>query len=64
MYILYVIIDGEEYLTIKNLEQSLLGDDYVCLTGQNMKYHPKDIPVDNIQWKALIKAHISYNSIM
>ncbi|MDH6309312.1 hypothetical protein M2451_002802 [Dysgonomonas sp. PFB1-18] len=64
MYILYVIIDGEEYLTIKNLERSQLGDDYVCLTGQNPKYHPKDIPAANIQWKALIKAHVSYNSIM
>ena len=64
VYILYVYIDGEEYLTIKKMEKSDIGDDYVRLTGYNKIYQPKDIPLKNIQWKALIKAHVNYNSIM
>lgn len=64
MYIIYIFIDGEEYLTIKKIEKSDFDDEYVRLTGYNQIYQPKDIPLKNIQWKALIKAHVSYNSIM
>lgn len=64
MYILYIIIEGEEYLTIKNIVKSDIGDEYVCITGYNKMYQAKDILLKNIQWKALIKAHVNYNSIM
>lgn len=64
MYMLYVMLDDEEYLTIKTLERSPLGEEWVRLTGYNAKYHAKDIPLKDIEWKALIKAHVNYNSIM
>jgi len=64
MYMISVFIDGEEYLTIKKIEKSEMGDEYVRLTGYNQIYQPKDIPLKNIQWKALIKAHVNYNSIV
>ncbi|WP_029902226.1 LexA family transcriptional regulator [Prevotella sp. 10(H)] len=64
MYIVYIVIDGEDYLTIKNIERSELGKDYVRLTGYNTKYQPKDVPVEAIQWKAIIKASINYNSVL
>lgn len=64
VYILYIAIEGEEFLTIKNLNKSELGEDYILLTGYNESYQPKDIPLECIQWKAIIKAHINYNSLL
>jgi hypothetical protein len=64
MYIIHMTLDGEEFVTIKNLEKSELGEDYICLTGYNKMYQPKDVPRESIEWKAIIKAHISYNSIV
>jgi len=64
MYILLMNIDGEECVTIKYIEKSDLGDDYVRLDGYNKMYKPKDVQLNNIQWKATIKAHVNYNSIM
>lgn len=63
-YIVFLKIDGEEFLTIKNIDKSDTDDDHVRLTGYNELYLPKDIPAECILWKALIKAHISYHSIL
>ncbi|MBK5721855.1 hypothetical protein JGH11_13325 [Dysgonomonas sp. Marseille-P4677] len=63
-YIVLVTIDGEEFLTIKNLEQSEVGENYVKLTGYNHVYNAKDVPIECIKWKALVKAYVSYNSVM
>ncbi|MFV0418577.1 MAG: S24 family peptidase [Dysgonomonas sp.] len=64
MYIIHTIIDGDEYLTIKNIEKSQLGEEYVCLTSYNQKYAQRDILLKDISWKAIIKAHVIYNSII
>lgn len=64
MYIIHTIIDGDEYLTIKNIEKSQLGEEYVCLTSYNQKYAQRDILLKDISWKAIIKAYVVYNSIM
>jgi len=64
MYALCIVIDGEEYLTIKNVSKSELGKDYVHLTGHNTMHLPKDIPVKDIRWKAFIKAYVSYSALM
>ncbi|MBF0648092.1 MULTISPECIES: S24 family peptidase [Dysgonomonas] len=64
MYIIYLTIDGEEFLTIKNLDKSDIGDDFIRLSGYNQKYHPKDVPINRIQWKAIVKACINYNSVI
>ncbi|MBD8388240.1 helix-turn-helix transcriptional regulator [Dysgonomonas sp. BGC7] len=63
MYLVHIRLEGEEYLTIKKIVRSALGDDYVCLTGCNKNYHDKDVPLKSIGWRALIKAHVSYNSL-
>lgn len=64
MYIIHTIIDGDEYLTIKNIEKSQLGEEYVSLVSYNQKYAQLDILLKDISWKALIKAHVIYNSII
>lgn len=64
MYIIHMVMDGEKFITIKNIEKSSLGDEYVTLTGYNKKYQPKDILLTDIEWKAVIRAYISYNSLL
>lgn len=64
MYVLHLEMDGEEFLTIKYITKSDLGPDYVRLTGVNEKYRPKDIPIENITWRAVIRAFVSYHSMM
>ena len=64
MYLVRVIIEGEEYLTIKYLQKSELGEEYVCLASHNPKYQPRDILLENVHSRALIKASINYNSIL
>lgn len=64
MYIVHMNIDGEKFMTIKNIEKSELGEKYVSLTSYNKKYGQVDILLEEISWKAIIKAHVSYNSLM
>lgn len=64
MYLIRVIIDNEEYLTIKYIQKSDMGDDYIRLVSHNPQYEPKDILLRDLQWKAIVKAFINYNSIL
>lgn len=64
MYVIYLKIEADEFLTIKYLQKSDLGEDYVQLTSHNPVYNSKDILRSDIEWKAIIKASIRYNSIL
>ncbi len=64
IYVVFLSIDNETYLTTKYLQKSELGPDYVCLVSHNDKYSNKDIPIKDIYWKAIVKAFVSYNSIL
>ncbi len=63
-YIVFLRIDGEEFLTIKNINKSDKKEGYVTLSSYNQSYQPKDVPLECIQWKALIKAYVSYNTLL
>lgn len=64
IYVVFLVIDGETYLTTKYLQRSELGEDYVSLVSHNNKYSNKDIPIKNIYWKAIVKAFVNYNSLL
>lgn len=64
IYIVFLEVDGEKYLTLKYFQKSELGDDYVCLVSYNNKYAQKDILIKEVLWKALVKAYVCYNSIL
>lgn len=64
IYIAFIEVDGEKYLTLKYFLKSELGDDYVRLSSHNSKYADKDILLKEILWKALVKAYVCYNSIL
>jgi phage repressor protein C with HTH and peptisase S24 domain len=65
MYLLSVKLnDWEEYITVKYVQKSDQGQDFVKLVSQNSHHQPKDIHVSKISALALIKASIRINTMM
>ncbi len=59
MYLLSIKIDDwSEYITVKFVQKSELGNDYVKLVSQNQHHQPKDMLIDQITAIALIRASI------
>ncbi len=65
MYLLAYQIDGwEEYITVKYVQKSDLGDEYLKLVSQNQHHQPKDVLKAHITAIAIIKASIRINTMM
>ena len=65
MYLLaYQIDDWEEYITVKYVQKSELGDEYLKLVSQNQHHQPKDVLKAHITAIAIIKASIRINTMM
>lgn len=64
MYLISVKIDEwEEYVTVKYVQKSDKGDDFVKLVSQNQHHQPKDIDIKNIQAIAMVKASVRFNTM-
>ncbi len=64
MYLIGVRIDEwEEYITVKYIQKSNKGDEYVTLVSQNQHHQPKDIKFNQITALAMVKASIRYNTM-
>ena len=65
MYLLaYQIDDWEEYITVKYVQKSELGDDYLKLVSQNQHHQPRNVKKAQITAIAIIKASIRINTMM
>ncbi len=65
MYLLSVKLnDWEEYITVKYVQKSEQGQEFVRLVSQNSHHQPKDIHISKISALALIKASIRINTMM
>ena len=65
MYLLaYKIDEWEEYITVKYVQKSDLGDDHLKLVSQNPHHQPRDVKKAQITAIALIKASIRINTMM
>jgi len=65
MYLLSVKLnDWEEYITVKYVQKSEQGHEFVKLVSQNSHHQPKDIHISKISALALIKASIRINTMM
>ncbi|MCP2027459.1 phage repressor protein C with HTH and peptisase S24 domain [Flavobacterium sp. HSC-32F16] len=65
MYLLSVKLnEWEEYITVKYVQKSDQGSDFVKLVSQNSHHQPKDIHISKISALALIKASIRINTMM
>lgn len=63
MYLISLNVDDEEMITVKFVQQSDLGIDYIKLVSENRHHSPKDVPVKMIRAMALVKASIRINSM-
>lgn len=65
MYLLSVKLnDWDEYITVKYIQKSEEGNDYVKLVSQNQHHQPKDILKSKITALAMVKASIRINTMM
>lgn len=65
MYLIVLINDfGDEFVMVKSIQKSALGDDHIKLVSENSHYEPKEYPFKNVKGLALIKAVISMNSMI
>jgi phage repressor protein C with HTH and peptisase S24 domain len=63
MYLLSMLIAGEEYVSVKFVQKSDKGEDYIKLVSQNQHHQSKDIHIKKVMAMALIKASIRINSM-
>jgi len=65
MYLLSVRIDDwEEYVTVKYIQKSESGNEFIKLVSENRHHQARDIHVSKISALALIKASIRINTMM
>lgn len=65
MYLLSIQLnEWEEYITVKYVQKSDKGDEYVKLVSQNGHHQPKDVLTKSITAIALIKASVRINTMM
>ena len=60
IYLLDMVIDGEEYITVKRVFQSDTPGHYI-LVSENPNYAPKEVVIDNVRAMAIVKASVRCN---
>ncbi|WP_442265887.1 S24 family peptidase [Tenacibaculum sp. ZS6-P6] len=63
MYLISVEVAGEEFISVKYIQKSEKGEDYIKLVSQNKHHQPKDINMSKIRAMALVKASVRMNSM-
>ncbi len=64
MYLVSVKIDHwEEYVTVKYVQKSEKGEDFVKLVSQNQHHQSRDIHIQHIIAIAMVKASVRYNTM-
>lgn len=64
MYLLSINIDNkDEYITVKYVQRSELGREYITLVSQNHHHQSKDILIASITAIAIVKATIRFNTM-
>ena len=63
MYLVSIDVEGEEYLTVKYINQSEKGGDWIKLVSYNQHHQPKDFPLASVKALALVKLSIRMNTM-
>lgn len=63
MYLVSVLVDDDEYITVKYIQKSDLGDDYIKLVSQNGNHQSKDVIKSSIRALAMVKASVRINTM-
>ena len=64
MYLVSFDLDGDDFLTVKYVNHSDKGDDFVKLVSYNTYHDPKDIALSRVRAMALVKLSIRKNTMM
>lgn len=63
MYLVSIDLDGDEYLTVKYVNHSEKGEDWIKLVSYNPHHQPKDFPLSSVRAMALVKLSIRMNTM-
>ena len=63
MYLISIDFEGEDFTSVKYIQKSDQGTEYIKLVSQNAHHQPKDIPLKKVRAFALIKSTIRFNSM-
>ncbi|WP_298900941.1 XRE family transcriptional regulator [uncultured Psychroserpens sp.] len=63
MYLVSVDVAQEEFISVKYVQRSEKGDDYIKLVSQNAHHQPKDVHLSKVRALALVKASVRINSM-
>jgi len=63
MYLISIEIADEEYISVKYVQKSERGEEYIKLVSQNQHHQSKNIHLSKVRAMALIKASIRINSM-
>lgn len=63
MYLISMCVAGDEYLTVKYINKSDRGDEWVKLVSYNKHHEPKDFQLSSIRTMALVKFSIRMNTM-
>ena len=64
IYLLDINLNGDEFVSIKYVQKSEKGDEYIKLVSHNEHHHSKDIPVSSVRTAAHILASIRFNTML
>lgn len=64
IYLLDMVVDGDEYITVKRVFQSENPGHYI-LVSENPDYTPKEVVIDDVRAMAIVKASVrcSYSKL-
>jgi phage repressor protein C with HTH and peptisase S24 domain len=63
MYLISIEVSGEEWVSVKYIQKSEKGEEYIKLVSQNQNHQAKDVCLDKIRALAIVKASIRINSM-
>lgn len=63
MYLVSIDLEDDEYVSVKYVQKSQLGDDYITLVSQNQHHAPKDIHLSKVKAMGLVKASVRINAM-
>jgi phage repressor protein C with HTH and peptisase S24 domain len=63
MYLISVDMDGEEYISVKYVQRSDEGKEFIRLVSQNQHHQPKDIHLKRVRALAIVKASVRMNAM-
>ncbi len=63
MYLVSIEVGDEEYISVKYIQKSDKGEQYIKLASQNQHHQPKDVELGKVRALALVKASVRINSM-